>query len=242
MGNTSRFATRPSRPVVTTPAPPRLSTTKRLFRVVRWGLLAIGIVVVFLILRPKDPPQVRQDPGAPQRLEAKLMRFASGTPTGGAPALRLDEAELNAWMRSSLSLAPAAGAGATTLSRGAPQRSATAGLNAAPQESMSVEAVQSKVLDVQTHMEKDLIVAHVLFELYGKNISLELHGHLGIRDGYLHLDPTALWIGSLPVPESTVKSAVDRLFSDPAHRETFRVPAGIRDIRVQDGQLVIDRR
>jgi len=240
MGNTSRFASRPSRPVVTAPTPPPFSPAKRLFRVLRWGLPAIAVVVVFLILRPKDPPVVRQDPEAPQRLEAKLMRMASPTATGGAPDLRLDEAELNAWMRSSLSLAPAAGA--TTPEHGAPQRAATAGMNAPPQEPVSVEEMSSKVLDVRTHMENDLIVAHVLFELYGKNVSLELHGHLGIRDGYLHLDPTALWIGSLPIPESTVKGAVDRLFSDPAHRETFRVPAGIRDIRVQDGQLVIDRR
>jgi hypothetical protein len=226
---------------MTTPTPPPRSIARRLFRVARWGLLASGIVVVFLILRPKDPPEVMQDPEAPQRLEAKLARFATPAAGGGATALRLDEAELNAWMRSSLSLAPTAAASATTPSQGAPQRAATAGMNAAPQEPISVEEMSSKVLDVQTHMEHDLIVAHVLFELYGKNVSLELRGHLGIRNGYLRLDPTALWIGSLPIPESTVRSAVDRLFSDPAHRETFRVPAGIRDIRVQDGQLVIDR-
>jgi hypothetical protein len=193
------------------------------------------VIVLFLILRPGNPPEVRLDPEAPQRLEAKLMRLGRQAGTESARTLRLDEAELNAWMRSTLDVAlkrdPA-------LEKRQPS---LAGLDDRTPSDLSVEDVQSKVLDVRTHLAGDQVAAYVLFDLFGKEISLELQGRLGVRDGYLRLDPTSLWIGSLPVPESTVKGAVDRLFGDPAHRETFRVPPGIRDIRVQDGQLVIDR-
>jgi hypothetical protein len=230
--------------------------------VLRWAATAFAVIILILVLRPSEPPEIRKDPDAPRRLEHKLRRLEEPTGGGGARSLRLDEPELNSWMRSTLDLAPGPQAAtpapparaARREPAGKPAAGIVAGHNSAPAQegqaipgiddngpsSLTVEEVQSKVLDVRTHLAGDLVVAYVLFDLYGKNLSLELQGHLSVRDGYLRLDPTALWIGSLPIPESTVKGAVDRLFGDPAHRETFRVPAGIRDIRVENSELVVD--
>lgn len=194
---------------------------------------AILVIVLLLILRPGNPPDVRPDPEAQHRLDAKLQRIGRQEGEAGDRTLRLDEAELNAWMRSTLNVALQHGP--------APEKRqpSLAGLDAGATHDLSFEEVQSRVLDVRTRLSGDQVAAYVLFDLFGKEISLEVQGRLGVRDGYLCLDPTAMWIGSLPVPESSVKGAVDRLFGDPAHRETLRVPPGVRDIRVEDGQLVI---
>jgi hypothetical protein len=79
----------------------------------------------------------------------------------------------------------------------------------------------------------------VLFELYGKNLSLTLNGHLELRDGYLRLTPTAMKLGSMPIPRATLERAVQQLFDSPDNREQFRVPPEIRDVRVENSSLVI---
>ena|SRR5438093_9972684 len=50
------------------------------------------------------------------------------------------------------------------------------------------------------HGESDLS-AYVLFDLYGKELSLTLEGRLSVQDGYLRLSPTRLMLGSLPGAE-----------------------------------------
>lgn len=214
----------------------------RIFRFIRWGVLALVCVILFLILRPRDPPPVQRDPEAPQRLEMKLRRAGDAHAAEGEAAVRLDESELNAWMSSAIDLEPAPEP-ATFARTSAPGR-APAGnppipaLEGVPSDP-TVEEVQSRVLDVRARLVGDQVVAYVLFDLYGKDLSLELQGRLSVQNGYLRLDPTALWIGSLPIPERTVQSAVERLFGDPESREKFRVPPGVKDIRVEDSQLVV---
>lgn len=235
----------------------------RVFRWLRWGATALAVIILFLVLRPSEPPEIRRDPDAPRRLEHKLRRLEEPATGGGVRSLSLDEPELNSWMRSTLDVAPGPQTARPAPSSAAARRDSYGGstapgaagrITSAPAENgtplsgisgdaptqMTVEEVQSKVLDVRAHLVGDRVVAYVLFDIYGKEISLELQGRLSVRGGYLRLDPTTLWIGSLPIPESTVQGAVERLFADPAHRETFRVPVGVRDIRVENSQLVVD--
>ena len=88
------------------------------------------------------------------------------------------------------------------------------------------------------HGESDLS-AYVLFDLYGKELSLTLEGRLSVQDGYLRLSPTRLMLGSLPIPQVTVDRAVSSLFESPENRERFRLPPDIRSLRVENGELVV---
>ncbi len=85
----------------------------------------------------------------------------------------------------------------------------------------------------------DQIEVYVLFNLYGKDLSLMLKGHLEVSDGYLRLTPTAGRLGSLPLTEATLRSAAGRLFESAENREKFRLPAEIRDIRIEGSELVV---
>ncbi|PYT35690.1 MAG: hypothetical protein DMF52_09860 [Acidobacteria bacterium] len=79
----------------------------------------------------------------------------------------------------------------------------------------------------------------MLFDLYGKELSLTLEGRLSVQDGYLRLSPTRLMLGSLPIPQVTVDRAVSSLFESPENRERFRLPPDIRSLRVENGELVV---
>jgi hypothetical protein len=234
----------------------------RIFKAARWTLFSLVCVIVFLVLRPADPPPVYRDPEAPHRLEKKLRRAGEAHAAAAEAVVRLDESELNAWMSSTVGVGPVEGPAATPAGSSRPDSASAGGgaegrgaagatgdggaggdlrvavFDEAPAD-LTVEEVQSRVLDVRAHLISDQVVAYVLFDIYGKDLSLELQGRLSVQNGYLRFDPTALWIGSLPIPAKTVKRAVDRLFGDPRHRETFRVPPGVKDIRVEDSELVV---
>lgn len=191
----------------------------RLYRVFRWVLLAASMIVFFLILRPDTPPEVQVDAKALASLQSKVASMHQAA-AGQARELHLNEAELNGWLRSNLAVASA-----SPSPKGA--------------EDPTAEEAQSNVRDVRVTLDGDRIHGYVLFELYGKNLSLTLNGRLELRDGYLRLTPTAMKLGSLPIPRATLERAVQQLFDSPENREQFRVPSRIRDIRVENSTLII---
>lgn len=204
---------------------------RRSYKVLRWAVLAGLLLVLFLILRPDTPPVVEADADASERLEAKLVRLhrqVAGTPR----QLRLDEAELNTWMQSNLTLASSSSA--------APPPDTPRSMPIPPPATL--EEVQSNVRDVRVKIEGDRILGYILFNIRGKDLSLKLEGTLRVQDGYLRLDADAMKLGSLPIPHATVERAAARLFDSPDNREQFRVPDSVRDIRADSGDLVVDFR
>jgi len=42
----------------------------------------------------------------------------------------------------------------------------------------------------------------------------------------------------LPIPQSTLESAVQRLMDSPENREKLKLPSEISDLRIQNGEVV----
>ena len=234
------------------PAPEPLEETEeksgpgafiRFYRVFRWVVLAAAALVLFLILYQSPPPNIDADPQAPQRLESKLQRLDRALRLGQPHTLRLDEAEVNSWLQSSLAQAPGApGNGANdNPSPAAPDQIPVLPGNE-PTTEPTIEEVKSNVRDVKIELVDDRVRAYVVFNLYGKDMSLLLEGRLRVEDGYLRLDPTAVKLGSLPIPQASVDRAVRRLFDSPENKEKFRLPPHIRDLRVENGEIVVSYR
>ena len=116
---------------------------RRVYRVVRWVTLAILLLFVILILRQSPPPQVRTDPQAVARVKSKLTELQSAVGAGQPYQLRLDEAEINAYLSTNLAL--------KRESDGTTGALASASAGAEP----SVEEVQSSVRDVKITMLDD---------------------------------------------------------------------------------------
>ncbi len=101
-----------------------------------------------------------------------------------------------------------------------------------------VEQMRSNVRDVKVQLIDDRVKAYVVFDVHGKDMTLQLEGRLGAQNGYLRFEPLSGEIGSLPIPQSTLESAVQRLMDSPENREKLKLPSEISDLRIQNGEVV----
>jgi hypothetical protein len=83
------------------------------------------------------------------------------------------------------------------------------------------------------------VKAYVIFDFHGKDISLELDGHLSSENGFVKFEPVSGKLGSLPLPQSTLNAAVEKMMASPENRDKLRLPPDISDIKIVDGQAVI---
>jgi hypothetical protein len=218
------------------------------YRIFQWSSVAGLVIVILLVLHQSPPPKVTSDPQAAARVEAKLQESASAAQAGQPHQLELDSTELNSFLGSNLDLKK-------TTPTEAPAKAEAPGLTQAPAQATepvpaagtanaepSIEEVQSAVKDVKVNMVGDEVQAYVVFDFHGKDMSLELDGHLRAEDGYLRFEPTSGKLGSLPLPQSTLEAAVRRLFESPINREKMRLPPDVSDIQVRNGDVVVTYR
>jgi hypothetical protein len=207
--------------------PLRPSAWRRAFRFIRWSTYLAALITFTLLLHKVPPPPVQATPQAAARAEEKLAQVEQEVSHGQPATLRLDETELNSYLATHLDLAPSAGAAVPSAPNGPGAPTAA-----------DVDQVRSSVHDVKVQMEGDRVKAYVVFDMHGKDITLELEGRLGSSNGYLRFEPVSGQIGSLPIPQSTLESAVQKLLDSPENREKLRLPADIADLRVENGELV----
>ena len=208
-----------------TPATPeKVGVWRWAFRFLRWSTYLATLITLILVLHKTPPPAVSATPQAAARAEEKLQQVELSAAQGQHPTLRLDESELNSYLASHLDLAKndalAAPAGSDAPS------------------AADVEQVRSSVKDVKLQMEGDRVKAYVVFDLHGKDMTLELVGQLAAADGYLKFVPVSGQIGSLPIPQSTLEAAVQRLMQSPENREKLKLPPDIADMHIENGELV----
>jgi hypothetical protein len=207
-------------------------------------LVALGFVLA-LILRKSPPPDVQNDPGAATRAEQKFAAADEAKAAGQPAQVQLDRTELNSYLQQNLQTAgaPAATPSMPAGNASAPATSADPNAGAlaalASNDPQTVEQVQQSVKDVKVDMEGDLVKAYVVFDFHGKDLSLELDGHLGSKDGYMQFIPVSGKLGSLPLPQSTLDAAVSKMMSSPENREKLKLPSDVSDVQIQDGHAVV---
>jgi len=202
------------------------------FRCLRWSTYLAALITLILLLHKTPPPPVQVSPQAAARAEQKVEQVQQSVSQGEKATLRLDESELNSYLASHLNLA-------TNSTVSAPSAPAPAAPSSSDAPSPAdIEQARSSVRDVKVQMEGDRVRAYVVFDLHGKDMTLELVGRLGATDGFLKFEPISGQLGSLPIPQSTLEAAVQRLMESPENREKLRLPSDISDMRIEDGQLV----
>src|SRR6266567_3884013 len=192
-------------------APTSATLWKRIFRIIRWTTYALGVVALVLLLHKAPPPPVETSPQAAARAEEKFEQAEKAVANGRPATLRMDETELNSYLATHLDLA---GDGTP---KAAPARGAQAaphGENPTPQD---VEQMRSNVRDVKVQL---------------------IEGRLGTQNGYLRFDPVRGQVGSLPIPQSTLQSAMQWLMDSPENREKLKLPSDISGLRIENGEVV----
>jgi hypothetical protein len=219
-----------------------LAQLKKIYRIFSWASIAGLALVLILVLRKSPPPAVTYDPEAAVRVEKKFAAADQARAAGQPAQVQMDGTELNSFLARNLQLegsAPRTGAGAQDPS---PPSGATSGAlpaGALGADTATIEQVQSTVKDVKIDLVGDVVKAYVVFDFHGKDLSLELDGHLGAQDGYIKFQPVSGKLGSLPLPQSTLDSAVEKMMSSPDNREKLRLPSDISGIEIVDGQAVV---
>ena len=221
--------TLPNLPPILEPLPPlaepKVSVFRLVFRILRWSTYLAALITLILLLHKNPPPPVASTPQAAASAEQKVSEAQQSVSQGQPATLRLDEAELNSYLASHLNFA---------------QQASTAAPSGGPGSvtDADVEQARSSVRDVKVQMEGDQVHAYLVFDLHGKELSLDLVGRLGAADGYLKFEPVSGHIGSLPIPQSALESAVKQLMESPVNREKLRLPADVADLRIENGELV----
>jgi hypothetical protein len=224
---------------------------KKLYRILSWSSFAGLVLTLGLVLRKSPAPHIPYDPSAAARVEQKFVAADQARAAGQPSQVQLDRTELNSYLTQNLVLPEQAqtGSAGTVQAAGAPAggaapapggASSTNPVSAlASNEQPTLEQVQSAVKDVKVDMDGDVVKAYVIFDFHGKDMSLELDGHLRAENGYLRFVPISGKLGSLPLPQSTLDSAVEKMMNSPENREKLRLPADVNDIQIVDGHAVI---
>lgn len=215
-------------PSPATGAKSKTSVLRWAFRIFRWTTYLAALITLILLLHKSPPPLVEATPQAAARAEEKFAQVEQSVAQGQQATVRLDETELNSYLASHLDLRGDQPAAAATSAPGGPG-------SPTPED---VEKARSSVRDVKVTMADDRVKAYVVFDVHGKDMTLELEGKLGATNGYLQFVPVSGQIGSLPIPQSTLETAVQRLMESPENREKLRLPPDISDLHIENGELV----
>lgn len=208
-----------------------------IFRIVRWSTYAAAIITLILVLHKTPPPPVETSPQAAARAEEKFEDAERAVANGQPTTLRMDQTELNSYLSSHLELSGSETAKAASTS--GQQQSPP---NGSAPTAQDVEQMRSNVRDFKIQLIDDRVKAYVVFDVHGKDMTLQLEGRLGAQNGYLNFEPVSGQIGSLPIPQSALESAVRRLMESPENREKLKLPAQIAALRIENGEVVASYR
>jgi len=230
IGNEARAVSTANLPSPAGNARPKTGVLRWAFRIFRWTTYLAALITLILLLHKSPPPLVEATPQAAARAEEKFAQVEQSVAQGQQATVRLDETELNSYLVSHLDLK-------TEQPAAAPTPGATPGGPGSPTPE-DVEKMRSSVRDVKVTMADDRVKAYVVFDVHGKDMTLELEGKLSATNGYLQFVPVSGHIGSLPIPQSTLETAVQRLMESPENREKLRLPPDISDLHIENGELV----
>jgi hypothetical protein len=240
-----RIANPPGENPVTDAQSSKTSTLVLIFRIVRWTVYACALIVLILLLHKPAPPAVSTTPEAAARAEQKFQDVQQAVAQGQPATLHMSETELNSYLASHLVL-PAANtnnnANAPSGSSNAAAQSASGAVDASPNSDQTtmddVEQMRSNVKDVKVQLVDDHVRAYVVFDVHGKDMTLQLVGKLGADNGFLKFEPVSGQIGSLPIPQAVLEAAVRKMMESPENREKLKLPSDISNLKIENGEVV----
>lgn len=217
----------------------KASPWRLIFRIFRWATYAGAIITLLMVFHAAPPPIIATSPQAAARVEQKVEAVEQAVASGQPATLRLDQTELNSYLATHLDISPAPTKAANPTPSPAPTDGATSGIpTPSGTAAEQVEQVRSSVRDVKVELVDDRVRAYVVFDFHGKDMTLQLEGRLSATNGYLRFEPVSGQIGSLPIPQSTLETAMQKMMDSPENREKLKLPADISGLKIENGELL----
>jgi hypothetical protein len=204
-------------------------------RIISYATLAISLVTLVLVLKRPAPLAPVAAPAATaanaQSFQEKVNQLAQPQVSGDAESeVRINSGELSAALAQAAGLLPATAS--------APANAATSNPSSSSPVSPGVEfpGAVPNIKDYQVSMDGDLVRGQFLTQIAGKDVYLTLAGHLSSKDGYATFDATEVKVGDLSVPVSLVNGVLQKKLAE--QRDQLKLPNNVRDIKVENGELV----
>lgn len=96
------------------------------------------------------------------------------------------------------------------------------------------------IKDQHVSFEGDVVHGQFLAEIAGKDVWVTVSGHLASKDGYATFEPTEFKVGDLNVPVSLVNPALQKKLAE--QRDRMKLPDYVGDVKVQNGELVMQQK
>lgn len=215
-------------------APRRPSPLRFAFRIFRWATYAAALITLAMIFHAAPTPVIATSPQASARMEQKIEAVEQAAANGQSATLRIDQSELNSYLASHLDIAPAP---SRETSHSTPASDAHPGPPAPSDLPTNVAQAQSSVRDVKVELIDDRFRAYLVFDFHGKDMTLQLEGRLAAANGYLRFEPLSGHFGSLPIPQSALQTALQKMMDSPENREKLKLPPQISDLKIENGEL-----
>src|SRR5262252_2531956 len=169
------------------------------YKVLRWFVLAVSLVVLFLALKSPANSGPKIDRAAQheqaQAFQEKISALAAAHQQGSEVEVSLESGEVNAAIAESLS---------DSRSSQAQMKETAATLTTAaepkPANAPSEQSGDGQIKDARVEFSNDIVTGYFTTQQYGREIHLTVAGHLGCKDGFATFEPTAFKIGDLSVP------------------------------------------
>lgn len=194
----------------------------KIYRVVRWMMLAGLIISIVLMLKSPAPIAPQVDPATAKlnadSFQEKLGELQSAQESGATGTeVHFTAPEVNA---------------ALVTGNSAQEAGTPAGANAPTDAPATVKSAQ-------VTFDGDQVKGQFLTVVYGREVYVTIAGRLGSKDGYVTFAPTAFKIGDLSVPVGMVDPALQKKLADPDQHEKLKLPTFVKDLRVKQGELVM---
>lgn len=203
----------------------------KLQRIISYATLAISIVTLILVLKRPAPvaPAVAPATAAAnaQSFQEKVNQLAQPKAPGAVESeIRMSPGEVSAALAEAAGLLPPAQSVSTTN-----------GGSASPGPAMQFPGAVPNIKDYQISMDGDIVRGQFLTQIAGKDVYLTLGGHLGSKDGYATFDATEVKVGDLSVPSALINEVLQKKLGE--QRDQLKLPDNVKDIKIENGELVL---
>jgi type II secretory pathway pseudopilin PulG len=183
---------------------------KKFSRIISACIFVLAIIAVLMALRAPSATLVPASAQDAKSFDEKIASLQQAHQQSAAKTAHITETELT-----------------SKLQQGVDESAAN------PQGSVVLKAAS-------VHLEGDGFEGVFTVDVSGKELYLTMTGTLGVLDGRLQIQPSTAKLGTLPIPASVFRSLLGKQFDSPEARERLRLPDFIKDVHIENGELLVE--
>lgn len=218
----------------------------KLDRIISLATLAASLIAIILVLKKPAPVAQPQTPAAiaanaqsfGQKME-QLEQAAQQAPQTSGISYQATPSPNQPSMPPSSQLKAEVHINSNEIGAALAQAVGAAGAGELTPDS-NVGSGAPTIKDQKVSLEGDVVHGQFLTEIAGKDVWVTISGHLASKDGYATFEPTEFKVGDLNVPVSLVNPSLQKKLTD--QRDRLKLPDYVGDVKVQNGELVMQQK